>query len=194
MEMWKICRVLNNPIRFALLREIMVSPGRVQNIVQAGERLGIKKSLASQYLKKLSEAGLLMVKRSGRYAMCSSVNLQRSSVARLQIALDEFFRGKHSASDDETVLKTLNALSHHGRIAILRIVADQAGLRFFKLEKAYDLLCGHCAELEKYLSNMDATKDIWQADIRKQMRRDRLPVIWTVIGIAVSIILAMIFG
>ena len=81
-----------------------------------------------------------------------------------------------------------------GRIAILRIVADQAGLRFFKLEKAYDLLCGHCAELEKYLSNMDATKDIWQADIRKQMRRDRLPVIWTVIGIAVSIILAMIFG
>jgi hypothetical protein len=61
-------------------------------------------------------------------------------------------------------------------------------------EKAYDLLCGHCAELEKYLSNMDATKDIWQADIRKQMRRDRLPVIWTVIGIAVSIILAMIFG
>ena len=136
MEMWKICRVLNNPIRFALLREIMVSPGRVQNVVQAGERLGIKKSLASQYLKKLSEAGLLMVKRSGRYAMCSSVNLQRSSVARLQIALDEFFRGKHSASDDETVLKTLNALSHHGRIAILRIVADQAGLSFSELEKA----------------------------------------------------------
>ena len=136
MEMWKICRVLNNPIRFALLREIMVSPGRVQNVVQAGERLGIKKSLASQYLKKLSEAGLLMVKRSGRYAMCSSVNLQRSSVARLQIALDEFFRGKHSALDDETVLKTLNALSHHGRIAILRIVADQAGLSFAELEKA----------------------------------------------------------
>ena len=59
----------------------------------------------------------------------------RSSVARLQIALDEFFRGKHSASDDETVLKTLNALSHHGRIAILRIVADQAGLSFPNLKK-----------------------------------------------------------
>ena len=61
-------------------------------------------------------------------------------------------------------------------------------------EKAYDLLGGHCAELEKYLSNMDATKDIWQADIRKQKRRDRLPVIWTVIGIAVSIILAIVFS
>ena len=56
MEMWKICLVLNNPIRFALLREIMFSPGRVQNVVQAGERLGIKKSLASQYLKSFDNS------------------------------------------------------------------------------------------------------------------------------------------
>ena len=69
-----------------------------------------------------------------------------------------FFLKYHTMKSETPILKTLNALSHHGRIAILRIVADQAGLSFFKLEKAYDLLCGHCAELEKYLSNMDALK------------------------------------
>ena len=59
MEFWKICRVLNNPIRFALLREIMTSPDNAENVVQAGEHVGCKKSLSSQYLKKLAEVGLL---------------------------------------------------------------------------------------------------------------------------------------
>ena len=48
MEFWKICRVLNNPIRFALLREIMTSPDNAENVVQAGEHVGCKKSLSSQ--------------------------------------------------------------------------------------------------------------------------------------------------
>ena len=91
MEIWKICRALNNPIRLKLLREIMTSPKHAQNVVPAGERIGCKKSITSQYLKKLAEAGLLSVKRSGRYAVCSSSNLRRSPVARLQLALSEFF-------------------------------------------------------------------------------------------------------
>ena len=51
MEFWKICRAINNPIRFALLREIMTSPSGGESVVQTGERLGCKKSLTSQYLK-----------------------------------------------------------------------------------------------------------------------------------------------
>ena len=39
MEFWKICRALNNPIRFALLREIMTSPNHAQNVVQVGDRI-----------------------------------------------------------------------------------------------------------------------------------------------------------
>jgi hypothetical protein len=61
-------------------------------------------------------------------------------------------------------------------------------------EAKYDSLRVHCAELEKYLANMAATQDVWQADIRKQKLRDRIPVIWAAIGIAVSIILAIIFS
>ena len=133
MEFWKICRAINNPIRFALLREIMTSPSGGESVVQAGERLGCKKSLTSQYLKKLAEAGLLSVKRSGRYAVCSSVNLRRSSVSRLQIALAEFFAKKRSETD--AVLATVNALAHHGRIRILRTVAERRGINFADLAK-----------------------------------------------------------
>lgn len=61
-------------------------------------------------------------------------------------------------------------------------------------EVKYDSLHSHCLELEQYLNNMSATQDIWQEDIRKQKSRDRLPIIWTAIGIAVSIILAIILG
>ena len=135
MEFWKICRVLNNPIRFALLREIMTSPDNAENVVQAGEHVGCKKSLTSQYLKKLAEAGLLSVKRSGRYAVCSSVNLRRSSVSRLQIALAEFFAKKRSDAETEAVLATVNALAHHGRIRILRTIAERSGINFADLAK-----------------------------------------------------------
>ena len=61
-------------------------------------------------------------------------------------------------------------------------------------ERTYDALDEHCRQIEAYLQNMDATKDVWQADIRKQKLRDRLPVIWTAIGITVTIILAIIFN
>ena len=138
MEIWKICRVLSNPIHFALLREITLSPKHARNVVMAGERLGFKKSLTSQYLKKLAEAGLLSVKRSGRYAVCSSSDLRRSPIGRLQLALSEFFAKAHPASDDDAALAAINALSHHGRIKILQIVAEQDGINFSTLAKSTD--------------------------------------------------------
>ena len=139
MEFWKICRAINNPIRFALLREIMTSPRHAENVVQAGERVGRKKSLASQYLKKLAEAGLLSVKRSGRYAVCSSSDLRRSPIARLQLALSGFFSKTHSGAEVDAVLATLNALAHHGRIGVLRTVAEQGGISFADLAKSTGL-------------------------------------------------------
>ena len=136
MEFWKICRALNNPIRFALLREIMTSPSHAQNVVQVGDRIGCKKSLSSQYLKKLAEAGLLSVKRSGRYAVCSSDGLRCSPVARLQLALSEFFSERHSDAEADAILATLNALAHHGRIRILRTVSEHGGISFADLAKS----------------------------------------------------------
>ena len=92
-------------------------------------------SAAHPYLKKLAEAGLLSVKRSGRYAVCSSVNLRRSSVSRLQIALAEFFAKKSSDAETDAVLATVNALAHHGRIRIVRKVAERRGINFADLAK-----------------------------------------------------------
>lgn len=60
-------------------------------------------------------------------------------------------------------------------------------------EKEYESLVGHCARLERYLDDVESTKEIWQEDIRKQKYRDRIPVIWTVAGIVVSIVLAVLF-
>lgn len=60
-------------------------------------------------------------------------------------------------------------------------------------EVAYESLAIHCVNLEKYLTNLEATRDFWAEDIRKQRSRDRLPIIWTIIGIGVSIVLALIF-
>ena len=139
MEFWKICRTINNPIRFALLREIMNSPRRAENVVQAGEHVGCKKSLSSQYLKKLAEAGLLSVERSGRYAVCSSADLRRSPIARLQLALSGFFSRTHSGTDVDAIRATLNALAHHGRIMILRTVSEQGGISFANLAKSTGL-------------------------------------------------------
>ena len=135
MEFWKICRAINNPIRFALLREIMTSPRNEENVVQTGEHLGCKKSLTSQYLKKLTEAGLLTARRSGRFTTCSSSELRRSPVARLQTALSEFFASGPSDAAMDDVLAKANALSHHGRITILRAVASNAGIGFAALAK-----------------------------------------------------------
>ena len=75
------------------------------------------------------------MKRTGRYAVCSTSSLRRSPVARLQLALSEFFAETHLACDDDAVLATINALSHHGRINILHIVSEHDKINFSSLAK-----------------------------------------------------------
>ena len=99
MKLWKICRVLENPMRFALLRTISLSPQHALNVMQVAERAGQKKSVTSQYLKQLADAGLLSVERRGSYAICASNRLRRSPLARLQQALADIFRIVTEAAD-----------------------------------------------------------------------------------------------
>ncbi len=127
MRLWKICRALWNPVRFALLRDISTSPRHALNVVQAADRSGRKKSVTSQYLKQLADAGLLAVERRGSYAICASDRLCRSPLARLQKALADFFAENPSGDKDKDALKPIKALSHHGRIAIVRKVAEREG-------------------------------------------------------------------
>lgn len=138
MEFWKICRVLKNPIRLALLREIAESPRRAQNVLQAGEHVGQKKSVTSQYLKKLVETRLLSVERTGPYTICTSGHQIQSPVARLQLALASHFAKDPVGKNDADILKLANALAHHGRIRILRLVAEHSGIRFAELAEKAD--------------------------------------------------------
>ena len=140
MEFWKICRVLDNPLRFALLRDIAVSPQHALNVMQVADRARQKKSVTSQYLKQLADAGLLSVERKGCYAVCASNRLRRSPLARLQQALADFFATDPDGKHDAAALAKIRALSHHGRIKIVRkIAACEDGIRFDKLAKSTGL-------------------------------------------------------
>ena len=140
MEFWKICRVLDNPLRFALLRDIAVSPQHALNVMQVADRARQKKSVTSQYLKQLADAGLLSVERKGCYAVCASNRLRRSPLARLQLALADFFAADPGGSHDAETLAKIRVLSHHGRIKIVRkIAACEDGIRFDKLAKSTGL-------------------------------------------------------
>ena len=140
MEFWKICRVLDNPLRFALLRDIADSPQHALNVMQAADRARQKKSVTSQYLKQLADAGLLSVERRGSYAICASNRLRRSPLARLQQALADFFATDPDGKHDAAALAKIRALSHYGRIKIIRkIAACEDGIRFDKLAKSTGL-------------------------------------------------------
>jgi predicted transcriptional regulator len=140
MDLWKICRVLDNPLRFALLRDIAASPQHALNVMQAADRARQKKSVTSQYLKQLADAGLLSVERRGCFAICASNRLHRSPLARLQQALADFFGADPDGKHDAAAFAKIRALSHHGRIRIVRKIADcEGGIRFDKLAKSTGL-------------------------------------------------------
>lgn len=60
-------------------------------------------------------------------------------------------------------------------------------------EVAYDSLEEHCSRLERFVGQLERSRNAWQAEIRKQKQRDRLPVMLTLLGIVVTIALAVIF-
>lgn len=141
MDLWKICRVLDNPLRFALLRDIAASPQHALNVMQAADRARQKKSVTSQYLKQLADAGLLSVERRGCFAICASNRLHRSPLARLQQALADYFAADPDGKHDAESFEKIRALSHHGRIRIVRKIAERAdrGMRASELLKATGL-------------------------------------------------------
>ena len=135
MEAWKICRALNNKIRLELLWRIANSPESALNVLQAGDFVGLGKAAASQYLKQLSDAGLLMVERSGRFVVCSSILPSDAPTSLVQKALVELFA---KGATDET-LATINAFAHHVRLRIVKAVAKAEPVGFEDLQKTTGL-------------------------------------------------------
>ena len=59
--------------------------------------------------------------------------------------------------------------------------------------EAYTRLACLADKLDAFIKELESTLPYWMEDIRKQKRRDRLPIVIALIGIAVSICLAILF-
>ena len=138
MELWKMCRAVNNANRLAMLREIARSPGRGLNVLQAGDFVGLGKAAASQYLKQLSEAGFLMVERSGKFVVCSCGSKKGIAAAGFADVLERVFPEKARKGWQAPLLETINAFAHHLRERIVRAVATAGRTGFEELAKSTD--------------------------------------------------------
>lgn len=139
MEFWQVCRVLNNRLRLALVREIAQSPNRALNVVLAGECIGLQKSAASQYLKQLAGAGILEVERSGRFVICSGEPQEGAPCGVLRQELLALFDSPAVEERTELLFLKANALAHHGRQRILRCIAQRGACTVLEVVREVDM-------------------------------------------------------
>ena len=141
MELWKVCRAINNPIRLEMLRFVAQSPGQALNVLQVGDFVGLQKAAASQYLKLLATAGFVDVERSGKFVVCSCSKSSESSAGIIYEKLKTLFpkpnrvfaMATKSEWQDELLLK-INAFSFHSRILILRELLQNVQIGFEQLQ------------------------------------------------------------
>ena len=141
MELWKVCRAINNPIRLEMLRFIAQSPGQALNVVQVGDLVGLKKAAASQYLKSLATAGFVDVERSGKFVACSCVKSSMTAAGAIYETLKTLFpKPKRvfalppKTGWQDELLEKINAFSFHVRISILRELLQHGLLGFEQLQ------------------------------------------------------------
>ena len=141
MELWKICRAINNPIRLEMLRFIAQSPEQALNVVQVGDFVGLQKAAASQYLKSLATAGFVDVERSGKFVVCSCVKSSMTAAGIIYETLKTLFpKPKRvfalppKTGWQDELLEKINAFSFHVRISILRELSQHGLLGFEQLQ------------------------------------------------------------
>ena len=141
MELWKVCRAINNPIRLEMLRFIAQSPGRALNVVQVGEFVGLQKAAASQYLKLLATVGFVDVERTGKFVVCSCAKSSESSAGIIYEVLKTLFPKPNRVFAMATktgwqgeLLPKINAFSFHLRISILQELLQHGRLGFEQLQ------------------------------------------------------------
>ena len=141
MELWNVCRAINNPVRLEMLRFIAQSPVQALNVLQVGDFVGLQKAAASQYLKLLATAGFLNVERSGKFVVCSCSKSLETSAGIIYENLKTLFpkpnrvfaMAPKSGWQDELLLK-INAFSFHSRILILQELLQHERLGFEQLQ------------------------------------------------------------
>ena len=146
MELWNVCRAINNPVRLEMLRFIAQSPMQALNVLQVGDFVGLQKAAASQYLKLLATAGFLNVERSGKFVVCLCSKSLETSAGIIYEKLKTLFpkpnrvcaMAPKSGWQDELLLK-INAFSFHSRILILQELLQHERLGFEQLQQKVKL-------------------------------------------------------
>ena len=139
MELWKICRAVNNAVRLDMLRVISQSPCCALNVLQTGDFVRLQKAASSQYLKQLAAAGFLAVERNGRYVVCSCSDAPGTCAGEIYGALKTVFPKSSKTDWTDGVIEKINAFSHYVRIRILNQLCEKGVMGFEQLLKRTDL-------------------------------------------------------
>lgn len=116
--LWRTCKMLAGKKRVLLLREIFKSAGR--NVTQLGKAVGIKRSDASQELRRIQSRGILSSKRRGVHLIYSmKPDPQVPSAAPILHAIQSSLRTIPAKRDLEICVIATN-LSNERRIQIVR--------------------------------------------------------------------------
>lgn len=115
--LWRTCRILAGNTRLRLLRNVVREPGLT--VSRLAELTGIKRSRASQELRRLQSRGLIQARRKGGYVRYVPVSDPLVATAKpLLEALKSIFL-ENPATPNETLIAPATALSDPRRIAIL---------------------------------------------------------------------------
>ena len=118
--LWRTCKMLAGRKRVELLRELHQQPGR--SVTELGHAVGVKRSYASQELRRIQSRGLLKSARRGIpliYRM--DPDPQVLSASPLLKAI-QFALGRFPPERDPEICAIANGLAHDRRIAIARLL------------------------------------------------------------------------
>ena len=115
--LWRTCRILAGNTRLRLLRNVVREPGLT--VSRLAESTGIKRSRASQELRRLQSRGLIQARRKSGYVRYVPVSDPLVGTAKpLLEALKTSFL-ENPPTPDEVLIATATALSDPRRLAIL---------------------------------------------------------------------------
>ncbi len=120
--LWRTCKMLAGHKRIQLLRQLYEHPG--QNVTELGRAVGIKRSDASQELRRIQSRGLLKSERKGlpllyRMEPDPQVSTAAPLLRAIQTALATF-----PSKRDIDMCVMANGLAHERRMTIVRLLIE----------------------------------------------------------------------
>jgi DNA-binding transcriptional ArsR family regulator len=118
--LWRTCRVLANPLRLRLLRELTLCDEATVTALAA--RVGVTTEEASMNLRALNARGLITARRKSRWVLYQAIPnpAVRGSGLLLKAVLPLL---KGGAAGRRTIIRLATALTHPRRVALVRLLA-----------------------------------------------------------------------